>query len=525
MPPRARAVLLLYGALSLLVVPVFPHFLSPNEFARWAVAASIAERGTVEISAVAPLLGPAFEDVSRHEGRLYANKSPGLAGVALPGYVVARPVAGPPSRESMRPALTAMRLAGSTLPLLLLGVLFSLAAIRLGADPSRVPPALFALLFATPLFAYGLLLFSHALAAAALFGAWSALFLPAAPRSLARRELLAGALLGLAVLSEPPVAVPAGVLFLCAAWRRGAGRPLRVLLGAAPFAAALLAYNAVCFGGPFEFSSGHEADASFRALASAGIFGVSWPSPATLLRLLADPSKGLLLFSPVLILFVRALLPAVHVLGRGAVMAISLVPLSLLLLYSGYPNWHGGFTVGPRYLVPALPFLVFPLVFRGGGRLEAGLLGASAGAVTLTTLVFPFVPPGFALPWGSFAAPLLSDGLVLPNLLHLFPGGAAAVAGPFLLVAGAALAAIPRERLAPAFLGAALVLCAGLAVNAAGATGPRERLLRAYVADVYFGRAGALEREIAATGTPQPRLLARREAESRLGPLDWPFGR
>jgi hypothetical protein len=521
--PKSRALLCLYGALALLVTPVFPHFLSPNEFARWAVAASVVERGSLEVSWLSPLLGPGFEDLSLHGGRLYANKSPGLAAFALPGYLAIRPAAGPPAPGGMRLTLTAMRLAGATLPALFLGAVFAGAAARLGGDPSRVGVALFALLFATPLFAYGLLLFSHALAAAGLFGAWAALFLPAAPARLARRELLAGALLGLAVLSEPPVAVPAAVLAGCAAWRRGAARPLRVLLGAAPFAACLLAYNAVCFGGPFELASGHEAAPAFRTLAGAGIFGVSLPSPVLLLRLLADPSKGLFVFAPVLLLGLRALPISLRALGRAPAAALGLVPLSLALLYAGYPNWHGGFTVGPRYLVPALPFLVFPLVYRGGGRLEAALLGASAGAVALTTLVFPFVPSGFVLPWGSFSLPLLASGDVVPNLLHLWPGGLPAVVAPFLLVLVAAGVALGRSRWVPAALGAALWVVLGAFWNAAAPAAPRERLVRAYVADVYFGRTGTLEREIAATGAPQPRLLARREAELGRGPGPWPF--
>jgi hypothetical protein len=48
-------------------------------------------------------------------------------------------------------------------------------------------------------------------------------------------------------------------------------------------------------------------------------------------------------------------------------------------------------------------------------------------------------------------------------------------------------------------------------------------LQRAYVEDVYFGRRGALERAIASTGAPQPRLLARRERELALPPAPWPF--
>ncbi len=523
MPSKARAVLGLYGALALLVAPVFPHFLSPNEFARWAVAASVVERGSLDVSWLSPLLGPGFEDLSVRGGRLYANKAPGLAAVALPGYLAARPAAGPPARGGMRLSLTAMRLVGATLPALLLGVVFARAAARFGGEPSRVVVGLFALLFATPLLAYGLLLFSHALAAAGLFGAWAALFLPEGGRRGARRELLAGALLGLAVLSEPPALVPAAVLAGCAAWRRGAARPLRVVLGAVPFAIVLLAYNAVCFGGPFELPSGHEANPAFRTLAESGIFGVSLPSPALFVRLLLDPSKGLLVFAPVLLLSLRALPVTARVLGRSAAVALGLAPLSLALLYAGYPNWHGGFTVGPRYLVPAIPFLVLPLVFRGGGRLEAFLLGASAGAVALTTLVFPFVPPGFPLPWGTFSLPLLARGCVVPNLFHLWPGGLAAAALPFLPVAFAAASALGRSRLVPAALGAAFWIGAGATVSAAVPAAPRERLVRAYIADVYFGRRGTLEKEIAATGVPQPRLLARREAEESRGPLPFSF--
>ena len=523
MPRRARALLVFYGVLAVLVIPVFPHFLSPNEFARWATAASLAGRGTPEISAVRPLLGPAFEDVAAVDGRLYSNKAPGLAFVALPGYLVARPVAGPPSREAMRAGLDAMRLTGATLPALLLAAVAARAAGRLGADRERIPVVVFALLFATPLFAYGLLLFSHALVAAALFGAWVVLFTPAAPRAAARRELLAGALLGVAVLSEYPAAVPAAVLAAAAAWGRGSGRLARIVAGGAPFALALLVYNRLCFGGFLELSSAHEAEGSFRALASTGLFGIGLPSPAALLRLLLDPSKGLLFFSPFLVLGLRALPAAARSLGRPATAALALVPLSMLLLFAGYPNWHGGFTVGPRYLVGALPFLVFPLAFRSGGRLEAALLGASAGAVALTTLVFPFVPGGFPMPWGSFAAPLFVRGLVAPNLLHLAPGGLAALVLPFAVVAAAAGVVFGRRRLVPAALGAAVWIGAGVALASWAPPGPRERLVRAYVADVYFGRRGTLEREIAATGVPQPRLLARREAEEAFGPTPWPF--
>ena len=520
MRSREGLVAVLYALLAVLVVPVFPHFVSPNELTRWALAASVVERGTLEISGVAALLGPSFEDVSEKDGRLYSNKAPGLALVALPGYLMARPFVGPPSPASIRPTVYAMRLVGATLPALLLFFSFRWAASKLGGEAARVAPASAMLFFGTPLFAYGLLLFSHALVAACLFGAWALLFVPGSARRDRAQACAAGALLGLATVSEYPAAIPAAILAVAAA----AVRPRRLLavaLGALPFAAGLLAYDRVCFGGFLELSSGHERFGGFQALSSGGLFGIGVPSPGILLRLLADPGKGLFVFSPFLLLVWRALPLMARVLPRAATIAVVLVPASIVLTYAGYPNWHGGFTVGARYLVAALPFLVFPLVFRGGGRLEAGLAGASIAAVAITSLVFPFVPPGFALPWGSFAAPLLSRGLVAPNLLHI-AGRPPALAVPAAVVAVAAVIAFGTKRLGPLALGGILWAGAGLALARLAPPGPAERLQRAYVEDVYFERRGALEKAL--EGLPaQPRLLARRERDLALPPASWPF--
>ena len=543
MRSRSGAVVGLYALLALLAVPIFPHFLSPNEFTRWALAASLVERGTPEISSVLPLLGPAFEDVSQKDGRVYSNKAPGATLVALPGYLLARPFVGSPSASSMRPVLWAMRLFGATLPAGCLALVLFHAAVRFGASPPRAASAAFALLFATPLFAYGLLLFSHALVAACLFGGWVALFFPGDPSRSFRRDCAAGALLGLAVISEYPAAVPAGVLVLCAVIP-APRRLLTLVAGGAPLAALLGAYDLACFGGVFEVSSAHERAPLFRSLASAGLFGISLPSPEIALRLLADPSKGLLVFSPFLLLWPGAFLSSRSALPLGSRLALVLAPLSLLLLYAGYPNWHGGFTVGPRYLVAALPFLVFPFAFSEGGFLESTLVGASTLAVCATTLAFPFVPPGFALPWGSFAEFFFERGLTGPNVLHLFAPVAARFALPA-IVCVAAYFFLGRKREGKVFsegkkeekkrsarAKAAFAFLCGAAVYAAlgillskqiSFLSPSLVLQRAYIADVYFDQRGTLEEEIGRTGSPQPRLLARRERELALPPPPWPF--
>jgi hypothetical protein len=512
---RACAVICLYGVLALLFVPVFPHFQSPNELTRWATAAALVEHGTFEVSSVLPLLAPGFEDLAVKDGRTFSNKAPGGALAGLPGYLAARLFTPAETRASMRPQVNAMRLVASTLPAIALAFLVVASAERFGRG-ARAPFLVLVLLFGTPLFAYGLLLFSHALVACCLFGAWVALFLPDGGRSAAR-DVVAGMLIGLATFSEYTAAVPGLVLLVCAAPRIRVTGLLRVVLGGLPFAVALGLYDLACFGSAFRPSYRFEKLAEYRAVAGAGLFGIHLPSLAVLARILADPSKGLLVFSPVLVLSGKGFAAARRKLSGGSLCALALVPASILLLYAGYPNWHGGWTVGPRYILPAVPFLVLPLAFLEGGLLEAALAGASVLAVALTSLVFPFVPGDFPLPWGTFAWPLLARGLIAPNVLHLV-AHSLAVAVPWLLVGAALAAALPAKRLPLAALGVAIAFANGLVPP----DSLSRRVERAYVEEVYFEQGGALARVFGAVPVP-PALAARRERELRLGSTGWPI--
>ena len=513
---RVWAIAGLYGLLALLAVPVYSHFPSPNELSRWLQAAAIVEEGTPEVSRFAPMLGPAFEDLAVVGGKTYSNKAPGGALAALPGYLLARPFAGPPSPGSIRLSVFAMRLFASTFPLLWLAWLVDRAAGRLGADEAARRRAVFALLFATPLFAYGLLLFAHALAACALFAAFSALFLPDAGKE-GRGELLAGAWVGLAVSADYTAVAPAAVLIAVAAWRQPV-RLLRIGAGGLPFALLVGAYNLACFGSPLAPTYGFEKNAAYHGIAAKGLFGVTIPSPLGFFRLLLDPVRGVLVFTPALLLFPRGLSAARRSLGIPAFTALVLVPLSILLVFSGYPNF-GGWTLGARYVVAALPFLVLPLAFAPSGPLAAGLLGASTAAVVLTAVPFPFVPDGFPLPWATFAFPLLAGGSGLPL----------AVPGPWLLglalplaaTAGAAALAVPGGRRAAFAAGALLWWGGAFLLPAARRPGAMREVQVAYVADVYLERSGTLDR-LLATFPPElslpERLLARRERERSLPP-------
>ena len=503
---------LLYALLGLIVIPIFPHFLSPNEFTRWVTAAAIVDDHTFQVNRYLPLLGDGFEDLSEIDGRVYSNKAPGLAVVGLPGYAAARAVVGPPSPATMRVTLTAMRWLTATLPAILLAILFARAAGRFGASKEQIAAAVVALLFGTPLFAYGLLNFSHAMTAFALFAAWVLLFV----KPGAWGDVGAGALIGLAVVSEYPCAFAGAVLVAFAVRQRSI---VRIIAGGLPFAVALAIYNKLAFGSVFTLSSAHERNAAFRSMAGEGLFGIGVPKIATLAHLLFDPSKGLFLFSPIVFIALAMLPRAYRAMSARQFGSLVATPLVLVLLYSGYPNWHGGWTVGARYLVPALPFLLFPLVFSAGSALESLLLGASVAACVVTSIVFPFVPNDIPAPWGTFAFPLLARGLIAPNLFHLIARPLAIVMP--LAVAAAAVAAGARRRLL-LILGAAVCLGIGTYVPVS----PLVRLERAFIEEVSFERPNAIAEEVgedpraaaAAVG-----LVRRAAGSQRQPPPSWPF--
>lgn len=506
----------LYAVIAVLVVPVFPHFMSPNETSRWVTAAAVIDFHTIEVTPVIHAVGVRMDDLASYQGRLYSNKAPGGALAGLPAYVIARAIVGPPNPENIRTTLNAMRLLASTLPSLFLALWLHIVARRLGCPARRARVAVVTLLFATPLFAYGLLFFAHALSAFTIFGAWALLF---SPSRSARNDVLAGALIGLAVLSEYPMAIPAAAMLLCALPILRIRGGLLVAAGGLPFALFLGLYNRAAFGSFFSLSTAHEQSESFRELASSGVFGVGIPSIEYLTGLLADPSKGLFVLSPALLLAAGGLRPAWRSMPRPAFLALLAVPLAILLTIAGYPNWHGGWTTGARYLVSALPFLALLLAFARDSLLEPILLGASVVSVSLVSLVFPFVPPEYPAPWITFAWPILREGLIAPNLLH-FVWRPLAVTVPFLLVGAAAAVSFPPRRLALVVLGGVLSIIAG--VLATGSSSLQQPIIRSLVQEVHFSDTGAIQRTLP-PGPQRNRLEGFARAAKQIPPPAWPF--
>lgn len=408
----------IYLFLAVYLLPMFPHGGSANELTRWATAASIVEHGSFETSWTEPLIGKNV-DTAIVGGHTYSNKAPGTAILAAPFYAISRIFVGPPDASNIRVSWFVMRLAVSSLPLFLLG----LWLYRKGADEF----SLATLLFATPLFVYSLLFFSHVLVGVLIYAAFRLIYDGdvIAPRNC----VIAGLLCGLAVISEFPAVIPVTVIGLGILFATADSRQQSVasfLAGAAPFAIFLLIYNASLFGSAFSMSYAHESFPEWAEVANQGVFGIGLPTLSNVILLLVSPSRGLFFTAPVLVLSVFSFFTSPDRASlRHRVKLIAC--LATLLAMFGHGAAHGGWAFGPRYLVMIVPLMLDSFFVHEGEGFDLWrelLFAVSLIFCVVPILTFPFSPPEFNSPHNDFWTRfLVQENWVVPNLANLFGAG------------------------------------------------------------------------------------------------------
>jgi uncharacterized membrane protein len=185
---------------------------------------------------------------------------------------------------------------------------------------------------------------------------------PETGRLKTSRLWIAAAGLGIAGAARYQVA-PVIVLLACSVIvRRRRARDVLTLLPIAACAAAMVGLNLAWFGHPLG------AMVELEAALHPRIHGVSGPisdAPLTgALGLLVSPSRGLLIFSPV-VLVALAGFGAMRKEGwRSDLRWCALAAAAQMALYACYSVWWGGYTYGPRYLIDVLPLLT-PLAAAG----------------------------------------------------------------------------------------------------------------------------------------------------------------
>jgi hypothetical protein len=197
-------------------------------------------------------------------------------------------------------------------------------------------------------------------------------------------------------------------------------------------------YNVTTMGAPLASPYAFQNPIYTTPGAWLGVLGV--PSATALYALTVHPIRGLFWISPVLAPAFFGLIAWTRREPRTAVVAAWGVLVYLAFSIS-FVRWHGGWCIGPRYLVPAYPFLVLALVpVLAWGRIARGavaLLGGLSVALHLAIVaVNPQVPQiaGMTNPLFEYVLPvLLRAGLVSVNNQGVLEGttrGIASLSSP-----------------------------------------------------------------------------------------------
>jgi len=430
---------------------VMPRWADPNQNSRIDMVLAVVDDGTLYIDKYVHNT----VDYAKVGDHYYSDKAPGVAFLGIAAYAAVRPLLSLPWVENRLVSLA----GGATLADTYLedgqGVTtdrlrFAAVQVMLAFLFAAVPSALVVVLVATTLLrsglswtasalaalGYGLLspalayanaFYGHQLAAALLFGAFYLLFSMDRPPSNTRLAAI-GTLLGYAVITEYPAALIAGLLGamgLRLAWRTGrAAAAASLLLPAGLIVAGWMTYNAMVFGGPLAL--GYTQSELWQDQHHTGFMSLTLPSWEALWGIIFSPFRGLLFLSPWLALSIPGAIRWARTRAATGALAVSVLgSLGFVLFNASSVMWWGGFAIGPRYLLPALPFMAVLAGWTldrlpGGAAARVGitaLLVWSGSAVWMLTLAGQAFPPDtVANPLVQYAGPRLLAGDVARNL-------------------------------------------------------------------------------------------------------------
>lgn len=390
----------------------FPRWADWNQNSRLDLVMAIVDRGTLSIDDYYENTG----DYAIFEGHYYSTKAPGSALLGVPVYWVfkqlvnspvinqvlnllssSKAVAGTlreggtgllPDKLYVALALYAITLFTVSVPSALLGVgLYHFTGHYSSSRAHRIWVTLTYGL-ATSAFPYAGSYLGHQIVAALLFFSFYLIFLVGRGVIRPRILLLVGFLMSYAVITEYPVALIAGAIFLYALCRLPRKTQVALLIpgGILPIVMWMV-YNYLIFHTLIAF--GYLYAPLYTDKNNVGFFSITYPRLEPLWGITFGSYRGLFFLSPVLLLTI----PGFYYFGRSRerwseFFVCLWATISFFLFTASSVMWQGGYAVGPRYLVPMLPFMAFSLIFFAeawGKQWEAKVL---MGVLTVWSVLF-----------------------------------------------------------------------------------------------------------------------------------------
>ena len=394
------------------LLATYAYFFGGSGFsqnAQFSQARAIVERHTLAIDAY---LGNTA-DLSHNGSHTYPNKPPGMSLLTAIPYALIHLLAGPPtSAFALTLDLYLCTVAICAVSGAALGALMFVLSLRLGATSRRAASVALVIALGTPVFSYSTMLFMHvpsALLILASFGIAAGL--------LRKPLLIAGICAGLATCMNYLAilaVVPIALLIYLRSDRRVRDLSLFVM-GGLPFALLLAAYQWAVFGSPARTSIATTNPAFLSPGAFMGIFAA--PTWEALFGITFSSYRGLFYIAPILLLGMFGAIEFSRTVERRKLLiAIAISFAFFLTVNASFNGWHGGYAIGPRYLIPTIPLIGLLLVNVSTPRLLFRVMAALSIALNLAvTAVDPQPPDRFKDPIGKYILPALVTGSALQN--------------------------------------------------------------------------------------------------------------
>lgn len=420
----------------------FWHARDWNSASRLMLAYALVDQGTIRLDDYRVQTN----DIARIDDHYYTDKQPGYSLVATIPYAIAKVAVDLPDHPIGEPALrhwpgdywTTLGTAG--LATAIGAAVLVMLAGRVGCGPRAASLVGLAYGLATPAYAYATMSYGHQLASSCLLGSLAMIDRPGT-RHPFWGMALAGVLASYASVVElsvgPISAILAGFVLVKVL---GRSLPIKGLaafaIGALGPAVVLMGYNLLAFGSPLDIGYAHHATEQFAQVHSEdNPLGLRSPDWSLAAPLLWGRYRGLFFYAPVLLLAVPGWIALLSRRRWGLGLVAMLASVAVFLINVSYPEWTGGWSTGPRLLVPLLPFGMIGVAgsLAIGGRwtvIPAVMLAVGGGVVILlfqgvgaqlpqdltdpiTQIVLPHWLGEPVAPWwigGRFTRTIVSEG-------------------------------------------------------------------------------------------------------------------
>ena len=408
-------------AVLVVCVPIV-EVLMGHQGSRMAFTAAITDGHTLVIERWKYLL---TVDFAMRDGAILSDKAPGQPFLMVPFYLIGKTIGLPPIEPDLpAPGFFGNRMLWwlstwtSAIPTAILAALMRRVATQTSGNARAGLVAAVAMVFTTLLLPFANLLFGHALAACLIYAAWVlADGGTAAPETVSTTRLLwAGGLSGLAVLVEYTCAIVV-IALIVQLLVTNARTVWAYALGGAPFALLLGLYNWTAWGSPISFS--YSNSGSFATHHAKGLFGIQLPDPGLTLQVLVG-ERGLFLMTPICLAGCFGLFLLIRQAHTRRVALFSLVVfIAFVCVQGGWSSVTAGASPGPRYVVPALPFLAIGVARFWQWSWPSTVLFSLVGAIPMFAAIMsnPLVQP--TEPWATAVwITRISEGRIAWTLWH-----------------------------------------------------------------------------------------------------------